>query len=524
MNLIKDPWLPVVRKDGVKEKIAVHQLLDNYKVNPVMELEAPRPDFKNALYQLLIGIVQVAAMPERERNWKILFSEPYNSEDFSKRVLKYEDCFEIDSEGPAFMQDFKPEDAKPMSLAKLFLDSPSDNALKLNTDHFVKRNTINSIGPYWGAIALYTLQTFTAGIGSGHRVGLRGGGPLSTIIRFDSNHTLWENIWINILSEEFAKDLPGDSVKNQVSDIFPWMKPTKSSKNDIGLFAEECHPFHHYFGMPTRLRLAFETKEGLCNVTGETQNVLITGLKSNTHGNNYSGVWLHPLNAYRDDKKKKETEPLSMKAQPTGIDYRYWSGLIVPFDDVIPAKNIFVSQQSAYRRDIIELNSTVVWAAGYDTDKGKTRNWYESTMPIYPLNPKDTEAVADFVGGLIASAHELSSSLRYAVKSAWFGSPKDAKGDISFLDSAFWQNTESSFYSLLERLVNNLENDDIKNSLVDEWGKALIKEAETLFDSNALAQQEDGLNMKRVIKARRGLNAGIGKMINKLSILKGEEE
>ena len=41
MNLIKDIWLPVVRKDGRKEKIAIHDLLKDYKGNPVMELEAP---------------------------------------------------------------------------------------------------------------------------------------------------------------------------------------------------------------------------------------------------------------------------------------------------------------------------------------------------------------------------------------------------------------------------------------------------------------------------------------------------
>lgn len=182
LNLLKDSWLPVVRKDGAKEKVAIHQLLDSYAENPIMEFESPRPDFRNALYQLLIGIVQVAAMPPNERKWKRLFSEPYSSEEFSERVLKYEKCFEINSDGPAFMQDYKLDSAKPMSLAKLFLDSPSDNALKLNTDHFVKRDIISAIDPYWGALALYTLQTFTAGIGSGYRVGLRGGGPLSTII------------------------------------------------------------------------------------------------------------------------------------------------------------------------------------------------------------------------------------------------------------------------------------------------------------------------------------------------------
>ena len=526
MNLIKDLWLPIVKKNGDREKIAIYQLLVDYRTNPIMDLEAPRPDFRNALYQLLIGIVQVSAMPDRERNWKKLFIEPYNSEDFSKRVLKYEDCFEIDSDGPAFMQDFKLENANPMSLAKLFLDSPSDNALKLNTDHFVKRNTIDFVGPYWGAIALYALQTFTAGIGAGFRVALRGGGPLTTMIHFDNNHTLWENIWINILSEDLATDLPGDNNKNQISDIFPWMKPTKSSENGIGLYADECHPFHHYFGMPVRLRLVFESKEGFCDVTGEPQNILITGLESKTHGNNYSGVWLHPLNAYRDDKNKKDTEPLSIKAQPNGIDYRYWGGLIVPSDNVIPAKIIFVSQQSEYRRDIIKSNSPVIWAAGFDTDKGKTRNWYESTMPIYALNPKDTEIVATFAGGLIASAQELSNSLRSAVKHAWFGPSKksDPKRDLSFLDSSFWQNTESSFYALLDRLVNNLENTETRNSLVDEWGIILKKEAESLFDSNALAQQEDGLNMKRVVKARKGLNAGIGKMINNLKNLKEVDE
>jgi CRISPR system Cascade subunit CasA len=65
MNLIKDPWLPIARQNGTREKISIRQQLDEYHKNPVTELEAPRPDFRNALYQLLIGIVQVAAAPFR---------------------------------------------------------------------------------------------------------------------------------------------------------------------------------------------------------------------------------------------------------------------------------------------------------------------------------------------------------------------------------------------------------------------------------------------------------------------------
>ena len=523
MNLLKDPWLPIIRKNGAKEKIAIHQLLDNYKENPVMELEAPRLDFRNALYQLLIGIVQVASMPEDEEEWGVFFEEPYSSEEFSKRVLKYEECFEIDSEGPAFMQDFELEESKPMSLAKLFLDSPSDNALNLNADHFVKRDIINAIDPYWGAVALYALQTFTAGIGSGHRVGLRGGGPLTTVIKFDNTHTLWENIWINIISEEMLSGIPGNYDNNKIGDIFPWMKPTKKSTKSEGLYPEECHKFHHYFGMPVRLRLSFNSNPKMCDVTGDIKATTVVGLLSRPHGNNYSGAWLHPLNAYRFDSKK-EKDPISIKAQPTGIDYRCWGGLVVSFNNVIPARNITISQESNYRRDILKIYTAQIWVAGFDTDKGKTRNWYESSIPFFPLDPQEAKEVTQFIGYLISQAQEISGSLRFAVKSAWFGSPKDAKGDMGFLDTAFWQNTESAFYSILDRLVNNLYNDELRNNLVDNWGLILKKETESIFDANALAQQEDGLNMKRVVKARIGLGKGIAKMFQNLKSLKELEE
>lgn len=105
MNLLYDQWLPIIRKDGSKSKIAIYQLLDDYRTNPVLELEAPRPDLKNALYQLLIGITQVAAMPEDEEEWAELFCSPHSPETYQEKILKFRDCFEIDSKGPAAYSD-----------------------------------------------------------------------------------------------------------------------------------------------------------------------------------------------------------------------------------------------------------------------------------------------------------------------------------------------------------------------------------------------------------------------------------
>lgn len=525
MNLLKDQWLPIIRKNGAKEKIAIHQLLDSYKENPVMDLEAPRPDFRNALYQLLIGIVQVAAMPEDEEDWGGLFTNPYSSEEFSGRVLKYEDCFEIDSDGPAFMQDFELPEGEEKSIAALLIEAPGGKTIKDNQDHFIKRGIIKEIDAHWAAIALYTMQTFAPAGGVGHRVGLRGGGPLTTILIPGKDATLWEKIWINVVSKEYLSTFLGDSALNDDADIFPWMKPSKlSNSKGSELFAGEVHPFHHFFGMPRRMRLNFSYKSGKCDLTGEETDGFVTSYITKNYGNNYDGAWIHPLNAYGHDPKKPEEFPLSIKGQPGGVGYRHWLGLVVESERVIPATVIKLSRESNCRKNIIKERDVTLWAAGFDMDNMKARCWYESTMPLYPLNPKDATEVAAFIGGLIKQAQELSGSLRFAVKSAWFGSPKDTKGDMGFLDTAFWQNTESAFYSILERLVDNIYNDELRNNLVDNWGSILKKEVENLFDANALAQQEDGLNMKRVVKARLGLVKGINKMIKNLKALKEVEE
>ncbi len=525
LNLLKDPWLPIIRRDGTREKIAIHQLLVGYVGNPIMELESPRPDFRNALYQLLIGIVQVATMPKNERKWKRLFNEPYSSEEFSERVLKYEKCFAINSDGPAFMQDFDLPEGEEKSISALLIEAPGKKTIKDNQDHFIKRGIVEQVDAYWAAVALYTMQTFAPSGGVGHRVGLRGGGPLTTILLPTEEATLWETLWCNIISEEYLSTLLGDTALDDCSDIFPWMKSSKLSKTKGSeLYSGEVHPFHHFFGMPRRMRLDFSRVEGMCDLTGNETGVLVKSYITKNYGNNYDGAWMHPLNAYSHNPNKPDELPLSIKAQPGGVGYRHWLGLVVGSERVIPATVVKLLQESNYRKDIVTERGITLWVGGFDMDNMKARCWYESTMPFYLIDKNDAEKVAAFVGGVIMQSQELAGSLRSAVKSAWFGSPKDAKGDMSFLDTAFWQNTEPSFYSLLKKLVENLDDVKLKNSLLDEWANILKREAENLFDANALAQQEDGLNMKRVVKARQGLGKGVGKMFKNLKALKDVEE
>ncbi len=525
MNLIKDPWLPIIRKNGVREKIAVHGLLQNYSDNPVMELVAPRPDFKNALYQLLIGIVQVSAMPEYEEDWADLFETPYDSKVFSDQVLEYAECFEIDSENAAFMQDFELREAEEKPVSALLIEAPGANTIKNNQAHFIKGGMVEQVDAYWAAVALYALQTFAPSGGVGHRVGLRGGGPLTTILLPEGVSTLWEKLWFNVISEEYLSILLGDPSLKAKSDIFPWLKASKlSDTKGSELYSSEVHPFHHFFGMPRRIRLNFTHESGICDLTGENSGALVKSYIAKNYGNNYDGAWMHQLNAYVHDPKKPDEFALSVKAQPGGIGYRHWLGQAVESEKVIPAMVIKLSRESNYRKDIVKERGFKIWAAGFDMDNMKARCWYESTIPLMSMDKDEAREVAQFVETMVKQAQEISVSLRTSVKAAWANRVSDLKGDMSFLDTSFWQNTESSFYQILDSLVIDLSDIEMRNTLVDKWSFALKNEVESLFDSNALAQQEEGLNMKRVVKAREDLNKGIGKMFNKLKILKKELE
>ena len=147
-------------------------------------------------------------------------------------------------------------------------------------------------------------------------------------------------------------------------------------------------------------------------------------------------------------------------------------------------------------------------------------------MPMYSFNIKDSRIISEFLCNIIAFSQEVVVSLRSALQIAWFGPPKPntPKKDLSFIDTVFWQNTEAQFYSILESFISNLHYDHYKNRLLDEWSQILQDESIALFDSNALAQQEDGLNMKRIVSARKGLEKGFAKMNTNIKELKGGDE
>ncbi|HAU16288.1 MAG: type I-E CRISPR-associated protein Cse1/CasA [Pseudomonadales bacterium] len=516
MNLIEDKWIPITTVSGDNKLIAPWELTD--VTDPPVELNCPRPDFQGGLYQFLIGLLQTCFAPQDEEEWLRFWQSP-------PADLELKDAFEIAStafelhnpEGPAFLQDFDLPEGEQKSISALLIEAPGGKTLKDNLDHFVKGGKVNNACPSCTASALFTLQTNAPSGGVGHRVGLRGGGPLTTLLipsKPDAN--LWQKLWLNVLSKpELSADLKASSV-----NIFPWLAPTRTSdKKGVTTTPADTHSLQMYWGMPRRIRLSIPQKtEGQCDLCGTRSDSLFSHFITKNYGVNYDGEWVHPLTPYRFDPKKQDL-PLSLKGQQGGLGYRHWLGL--NFQDqgngdcAASVTQFFNNERANLLEDAGELNSqsAQLWCFGYDMDNMKARCWYESRMPHLYIDPEFQDEFTQFVSKLITAAKDTLGATRSQIKAAWFSRPKDAKGDLSMIDQAFWQATEPTFYQQLNRLSQlPAATRTMPPSIAKAWHSWLTKTAENQFDQWVMGSGIEDMDMKRVIQSRESLKHQLRKL------------
>ena len=503
MNLISDAWLPVIRASGKKDKVAPWQIAE--RNDPVIELNAPRPDFQGALYQFLIGLLQTCYAPADPDEWLEYWENPPDEEVLLTKFLGIVSAFELDNPtGPAFMQDFNLPKGETKTIAALLIEAPGSKTIRENLDHFVKRGTVVKICQPCAATALFTLQINAPKGGVGHRVGLRGGGPLTTLVLPTEETTLWDKLWLNVLD---AESFIG-SIDQPSEQVFPWMGQVRTSdKEGTTTRPENAHPLQMYWGMPRRIRLTSSADAlGTCDLCGVQDGNLIKEYVTRNYGVNYVGEWVHPLTPYRFDPKK-ENPPLSLKGQKGGLGYGHWVALVLAHSDqgdcAAKVARAYMDQRT---RDIGAQRVARLWCFGFDIHDMKARCWYEHTLPLFRLDPGQRENVLFWGGDLINAAWDVASNLRMQVKASWFSRPGGVKGDMGAIVQEFWHQSESDFYKLLERLIALPSDQPLAPpEIYDAWVKKLQALAYDLFDAWALEAPAEDLDMKRIIAARRGL-------------------
>lgn len=487
MNLWTDPWLVVRRLNGTRSRV---RLADLGAVD-VVAFDADRADFNGAQAQAAIAVLQTVAAVDGGAAWRQRLQSPPDADTLGALLAPLAAHFKLDGDGPRFMQDATLATAggEPVPIANLLIETPGENTLRHNGDHFIKRHQVQRICPCCAALALVTLQLNAPAGGAGHRTSLRGGGPLTTLLLApatpDTPRSLWHSLWLNVLPTSRFESRNGD-VRHVSPDLsFPWLGKVDSLQPPGGQTTPtQTHPLHVYWATPRRIWLDFaHTEAGVCDLCGEAGQALLTRYFTRPHGYNYKGPWRHPLTPYYESKEGW----LPMHPQPGGIGYRHWQALVLGLHNdkrAIAAAEVVNQflQSPTERRTGIGLH---LWAFGYDMDNMKARGWYEATLPLHDLAACDEgarTALRDAVTAWLAAADLAASYLRSAVKSTWFGAA-DARGDFSHVDAAFWSRTEPLFYALLARTIAALRDQTARDPLADntQWLAQLQAAAIGLF-------------------------------------------
>ena len=527
MNLITSVWLQGVSSKGDRAAISPLDITGDW-----IDISAPRSDFRGSVYQLLIGLLQLSMSPSDEEAWKKLYKAPPGRDELAKAFSPYQNAFELEADGHAFMQDLlllKTAGLEPNqnSVRDLLIDAGSDSNL-----YFNKHKEDFALCESCFAQALFTLQINAPSGGRGVRTSLRGGGPITTlVVPVDENpekpSTLWQKLWLNVLPKEALNGSYSDIKK--IGDVLPWMVATRTSDGSDGVETtpESVHPLQAYWSMPRRIRIDTSSIDGHgnCSICAAKGVRTIRHYLTRHGGTNYTGNWLHPLTPYSLDPEGQKP-PISSKGRQAGKGYRDWLGLVLGNDDHQPDAARVVRYFTENRSRKERRKGCRLWCFGYEMSNMDALCWHDSTLPIHEV---DISRRATFIGrvkNVLDSADAMSEELHDQVKSAWFKKPRGPEPAV--LDS-FWEETEPLFYKALTGLSDLYGSVSVQGGAKDEvteagkladvykaWLNGTRRVTLQLFDYWVLSAPIEEQDMRRVIEAR----ANLGRCLNLAKKLK----
>jgi CRISPR system Cascade subunit CasA len=546
-NLTHERWIPVRDEDGNVWDIAPWEM--------TTDRAAPRPDFDGALIQFLIGLVQTAFAPETEREWRTKFKNPPGADELQGAFERYEHAFNLDGDGPRFMQDydfiqnpptFSESDKKKLPpISYLLVDTPTSSPPKPTLpgkEHFNKERFSWAFSRAAAAMALLAMQINAPGGGAGYRVSVRGKGPLSTVVL---GETLWQTVWLNVLTEREFEVL-GSAERDGPLDKFPWLDSGQTSESDATKTPQEVHAAQMYWATPRRkLLLSFPQEETTCALLPPEDAALYTHYHRKNRGINYDNdsPWQHPLTPLL-----RESQSTVKVHRVSDLSYQHWTGFTAHTKgDVQPALVVQKFTVRANYQSVRQLLDSSdedtdqpsparirprIWAFGYEIVKNnKAFCWRDSTMPLFTVAPEVRVPFGDFAHQLVSAAEYFATRLKTALKRGLYGEKKNGdwkfpthikrKGkkkkasQMSILNDTatrFWRDTEPLFFDYLDDaqrvLEDNKEDDpeeDLTLDLRRKWLKDLREHLMRLYDEVTASSTFHGADPKSVALARRDL-------------------
>ena len=523
-NLLREPWLPVVRADGTRTPVRLRDITGP----EIRRVDTGRGDCDIALTELLIGLLAIALDPRVSNvKWIKRWRNPPSPAELDAAFEPFAKAFDFDGAGARFFQDIEDLMGGTTPVGALLIDAPAE--------HFVKPGSVRVLSRRGAAIVLATLQTCAPAGGAGHRTSLRGGGPLTTVVipgtADGAPPTLWHRLWANV-PEGFG------ATPAEASGVFPWLASTrvsdKTSKTPITT-PLDVHKAQAFFGLPRRIRLKFGANPDRlsCDLTGDVDDVIVREYVTKPWGTNYTG-WgkEHPLSpSYKPTPTAAEFLPVHLKTSRVG--YRQWLGFIFKpnpnagdeINSELPAAAI-TTFYSTRKGELLDENAAIIknarlLVAGYYLDNMKPLEFGESLLPLIAVAPEQQTEAALLAHAWVDAAEMAASTVGIRVRQGLYGdNPKIAAG-AAVLDNAkvrFWVDTEQAFFTQLPAAINSLPAADApdetarthRQAVGKTWLESMRRAALAIFDTVVpidSADLEDIDDYKTIVDARRFLTA-----------------
>lgn len=520
-SLLTEAWIPVLRANGEADLIRPAAITDGILDNPVVAPAWGRADFDAATREFWIGLLAVACGARaKDAVWSAWFETPPKPAELDAAFAPLARAFVLDGDGPRFGQDAEEIAGEVVPVSQLLIEAPGANTVKRNLDHFVRRGGVETLSRAGAAMALFTLQTYAPSGGAGHRVSVRGGGPLTTLLIPGSAEArkartaqelraaavpLWSSLWLAVPSRTDGEPVP--------ERVFPWLVPTRVSDKGQPTTPDQVDPLQAFWGLPRRIRLVVEANpEGRpCDLTGRIDRLVVRSYRTRPHGTSYAG-FTHRLSPHY---RTKTGEPwLPLHGQPGRIGYRHWVGLVVDDEESKTGRRPAAAVREGIDRLLdcddpsVRLGTRLI-AAGYDMDNMKARDFVESEMPLHLVGKAEFRPYDHTVRLMVRGAFEAEFILRVSLKQAL---AIEKGGLLDLGRGRFWERTEAGFGRTLEELSEALPGaglmaDTPHHPTLEQWLRQLRKAATEVFKE--LVPVEDLTDLRQSVAAER-VKAEIG--------------
>ena len=512
-NLLTDPLFPVRMQSGVCQWRAFPNLTAaaSHTEDVAVEFAWPRSDLNVASFEFCIGVISLAFDIRDEDDWRALWRDPPNPQALTTKLAPLTHAFDLDGDGPRFMQDSEELDGDETPIEQLLIDTPGASGQRKNADVLTHRARYLTLGQQAAAMSLYALQAYAPTGGQGHRTSMRGGGPLTALVIPTASAgappvSLWRKVVANVGHREPLQhdDLPR---------VLPWLAPTLVSNQKgrgravLHQSDAETHQLHVFFGMPRRIRLVFSSETGVCPMTG-TRGPLVTGFVQKPGGVNY-GLWHHPLTPYR--RQTEAGELYSVKPKSGRFGYRDWVAVTIGNQGgVLTAPPMNLHRVRSDRLGIIRGEPAVdprVRVGGWAMDNMEAVAYLFAEQPLHLARTPVQQSALDEQAQTFADAADLTEKLlRTALKRAFVGQ----QAPTHTARTAFFGETEDQFYELLDTLLRGMPDDGRLSDPLEprtRWLRIVRSAAHVVFDRLAPLPVEDPDAARNIVQSYGWLSA-----------------